>query len=203
MSIGSYATMPPVNRAWILTGLLVAGGIGIVRIVAARPKIREDSRLLLIGDSMAEGLSPHLKALATDAALPYVGAGVQGATIERWSGSQWLGLSLEDYEPTLVLIALGTNDAFSQYTPEQVAAAMRSLMERLPPDAEIVWIGPPTLPDSYGGRSPNAAILEAVRDEAPYYFDSEDWVIPRGPDDLHPTAHGYAGWAGAIWDSLA
>lgn len=180
----------------------MAGGIGVARIVSARPKIREDTRLLLIGDSMAEGLSPHLNGLATDQVVPYVGAGVRGASIADWLSSAWLATTLEDFQPTLVLIALGTNDAFSSLTPEQAADNARMLLARIPPDAEVVWIGAPLLPESYGGRAPDEAILSAIAHEAPNYFDSAEWVIPRGPDELHPTAHGYAGWAGVIWDYL-
>jgi lysophospholipase L1-like esterase len=35
------------------------------------------------------------------------------------------------------------------------------------------------------------------------YFPSDQLAIPRGPDGIHPTARGYAGWAGAIWQWLA
>ncbi len=36
-----------------------------------------------------------------------------------------------------------------------------------------------------------------------FYFHSEKLEMPRGPDNLHPTARGYAGWAGAIWHWLS
>jgi lysophospholipase L1-like esterase len=194
--------MPLVNRSWILGGLLVAGGIGVARLVAARPKIREDTRLLLLGDSMAEGLGPHLKALATEQGIPYVGAGVSGSTIPDWTTSHWLEGTLDTFAPTLVVIVLGTNDAFSNYTPEQSADHARMLLGKIPLESEVVWIGPPLLPETYAGRHPNPALVDSIEKQTPQWFDSSEWVIPRGPDDLHPTAHGYAGWAGAIWGYL-
>jgi lysophospholipase L1-like esterase len=191
-----------VDRRWILGGLLVAGGVGVARLVAARPKIREDTRLLLIGDSMAEGLRPHIRALATEQGIPYVGGSVVGSTIADWLDSFWLESELEQFAPTLVVIVLGTNDAFTSYTPEQVAEHARMLLGKIPLDAEVVWVSPPALPERYAGRSPNPAIVDAIDEQAPHWFESTDWVIPRGPDALHPTAHGYAGWAGVIWDYL-
>jgi len=170
--------------------------------VVARPKIREDTRLLLVGDSMAEGLGPHLKSLSTEQGVPYVGAGVRGSTVSDWVHSLWLESTLHEFQPNLILVSLGTNDAFTNYSPEQVAGHVRELLAKMPSDAEVVWIGPPLLPSTYARRSPNGLIVDTIEDEAPHWFDSEAWVIPRGPDDLHPTAHGYAGWAGAIWDYL-
>jgi len=35
------------------------------------------------------------------------------------------------------------------------------------------------------------------------YFPSQRLTIPRGADQLHPTARGYAAWAGAIWQWLS
>jgi lysophospholipase L1-like esterase len=169
-----------VDRRWILGGLLLAGGIGVARIVTAHPKVRDDTRLLLIGDS----------------------AGVSGSRIDQWIDSQWLTSALEEFGPTLILISLGTNDAYSNFSPEQVVEHMRSLLARVPEDVEVVWIGVPGLPASYSGRSPNLDMLEAIEGEAPYYYESHDLEIPRGPDALHPTARGYAGWAGDLWDWL-
>ncbi len=174
----------------------------MVRLVSARPKIREDTRLLLIGDSMAEGLSPHLNALATEQGVPYIGAGVSGATIPDWTAAHWLESTLDDFQPTLVLIALGTNDAYSNYTPEQTADHARMLLGKIPFETDVVWIGPPLLPQTYAGRHPDTLVIGAMKNEAPEWFASAEWVIPRGPDELHPTAYGYAGWAGAIWERL-
>ena len=190
------------DRRWILGGLLLAGGIGVAKIVTAHPKVRDDTRLLLIGDSLAQGLSPHLKELATDERIPHLGAGVSGSRVDQWIDSQWLASALDEFGPTLVLISLGTNDAYSNFSPEQVVEHVRSLLARIPEDVEVVWVGVPGLPGSYSGRSPNVDMLEGIEDEAPYYYESHELEIPRGPDALHPTARGYAGWAGDLWDWL-
>jgi lysophospholipase L1-like esterase len=192
-----------VDRRWILGGLLLAGGVGLVRAARSHPKLGETSRVLLIGDSLAQGLSPHLSGLATEARLPYVGAGVSGSRIDQWVTSQWLRSTLADFGPTLILISLGTNDAYSGGTAEQVSQYAAELLTQLPAAADIVWIGAPLLPRQSAGHSIDLGVIEAIAAQAPHYFDSQELDIPRGPDGLHPTAAGYAGWAGALWEWLA
>jgi lysophospholipase L1-like esterase len=143
-----------------------------------------------------------LRELATEAGVPYLGAGVSGSRIDQWIDSAWMQSSLDQLDPTLVLVSLGTNDAYSDFSAEQIVEHMRSLLARIPEEAEVVWIGVPGLPATYGGRSPKVETLEAIESEAPYYYESHELEIPRGPDGLHPTAFGYAGWAGALWDWL-
>jgi lysophospholipase L1-like esterase len=211
------------DRRWVLGGLLVAGGLGLVRALTSRPKIHPDgrTRLMLIGDSHAEGLNPHLKALATDQKVPYLSGAKRGTRIDQWATSQWLTDNLAAFQPTLVLVVLGTNDAYAGpdvWGKEQ--SAYEALLHQLktfsnvhangedPSEplfalgAEVVWVGPPVLPDPYNGMAIDRAFLDQLALSAPHYFHSEELSIPKGPDGLHPTASGYAGWAGALWQWL-
>lgn len=105
--------MPPVNRSWVLGGLLVAAGVGLVRgLTGSRVRLTQNSRILLLGDSMAQGLGPQIKALATDVRLPYLGYGIPGTRLETWANSQWLDDALTEFQPTMTLVSLGTNDAY-------------------------------------------------------------------------------------------
>ncbi len=187
------------DRRWILAGILVAGGIGVARLVTARPKIRSDTRLLFVGDSMAEGLTKHLNAMATEQRVPYLALTKSGTRIDQWAQSVRLDEAIASLQPTLVMIALGTNDAYTNYTPEQIAGHVAALLSKIPEGVDVLWIGAPALPATYNGRHPDAEILTAIQGSVPYYFASHELEIPRGPDGLHATAEGYAGWAGAIW----
>lgn len=190
-----------VDRRWLYGGLLLGAGIGVARIITLHPHVRDSTRLLLLGDSLAVGLSPHVRDLATEIGVPYLGAGVVGSRIDQWLTSRWLTDSLREFEPTLALVILGTNDAFSSLSVEALGENQRALLAKLGA-VEVVWIGAPTLPERYGGRAPHVELLDTIREGAPYYYPSHELDIPRGPDGLHPTARGYAGWAGAIWDWL-
>jgi len=183
------------EKRWVLGGLLAAAGVGVIAAVTARPKIREASRVLLIGDSLAKGLDVHMRSLAKEEGVAYLGQGVSGSRLDQWAKNKWLDEALASFQPTLVLVSLGTND---EYLGPNAAATqapyLRALLQKLEATgADVVWIGVPTLPVRGGG------VADLVEHEAPHHFPSRDYRIPRGPDQLHPTAAGYAGWAGAIW----
>lgn len=197
-------TCAAMDRRWLLGGVLLAGGFGFVRAVTYRPRLTPDSKIMLIGDSMAQGMLPHFRGLAEDSGLSYIGAGLPGTRIDQWTSSQWLRQKLTEFKPSHVLISLGTNDAFTNLSPSTVRKNAEDLLAVIQESgAHPIWIGAPQLPATYSGNNLNEGILETIHNVAPYYFASEDYEIPRGPDNLHPSAGGYAGWAGAVWNWLS
>lgn len=199
-----YAIISAVDRRWILGGLLFAGGVGIVRVLTNRPKLDENSRILVIGDSFARGLAPHLDALAEDEDLPLHAMGISGTVTVQWVNSTDLSSQLASFKPTHVFVSLGGNDSYTNFSPEDVAEDSLELVEKIQTaGAHPIWIGVPPMPRFHGGNEINPDTLMAVKDAVPFYFDSSDLVIPREPDGLHPTAAGYAGWAGAFWNWIA
>lgn len=186
------------DRTWIYASLLLAAGVGVVSLVRRGPKVTPgSSRVLLIGDSLAQGLSPPLTLLAKESRVGLTTIAQQGSTISAWSrGALLPGLKAKLAEkPTLVLVSLGTNDEYlAPAQLSQVAADAKALLALLEP-IPVVWILPPTLPKSIG-------VTAALRSLAPHTFDSYAYVIPRAADGIHPTPLGYSGWAGTIWKSL-
>jgi lysophospholipase L1-like esterase len=189
-----------VDKRWLLGGILIGAGIGLVAVATRRPKLSANSRVLLFGDSLAVGLNPQFKQLADEAGVAaYTGKGVVGSRINQWSQDSWLDGWLDEtlasFQPNLILVSLGTNDeATSPGAVDREAPNFAALLDKLhATGAEIVWIGHPTLP------FPTQGISDMIRANVPYYFESEKLDIPRSPDHLHPNAAGYAGWAGAIW----
>lgn len=179
------------------------GGVGLVRVLTARPKLDDNSRVLLIGDSLANGMTPHFQTLAEESEIPLISIAQTGTRIDQWADSSELASSLIDFDPTHVFVSLGTNDAYTDLAPEDVAEDVRALVELIEEtEAHVIWIGAPQLPEIVNGREINENILDTIADNAPNYFDSTDLNIPRGPDNLHPTVAGYAGWAGALWNWL-
>ena len=191
------------DKRWLLGGILIGAGIGMLAVATRRPKITEKSRVLAFGDSLLVGLNPQLKQLADAAGVEaYTGKGVVGSRLDQWAAADWqdgwLDQTLASFHPTLILVSLGTNDEhMAAGAAERQAPYLATLLDKLhATGAEIVWIGPPELP------FPRQGVSDMIRASAPYYFESENLDIPRGPDDLHPNAAGYAGWAGAIWQWL-
>lgn len=191
------------DRRWLLGGVLLAGGFGFIRAVTSRPKLEKDSRLLLIGDSLAQGMLPHFRVFAEEENVPYVGTGLPGTRVDQWMNSEWLNKKLTEFKPTHVLVSLGTNDAYSNLSPDVVKKNTETLVHKIQASgAHVIWIGAPAMPEQYGKNTLNEAVLHAVKSATPYYFASQEYPIPRGPDNLHPSVQGYAGWAGAIWNWL-
>jgi lysophospholipase L1-like esterase len=198
------------DRRWILGGVLFAGGIGLVRVLTYRPKLKKNSRILVIGDSLAVGMTPHFELLAKETELPFSARAIGGTRVDQWVDSKKLLSLLDTFQPTHVLISLGTNDAYTPLKPENVNADTQELVAIIKEaNANPIWIGAPDLPTpvncppcpsgEFDLRTEN---LAAIKEAAPYYFDSTTLNIPKSPDGIHPTARGYAGWAGAIWNWL-
>lgn len=152
---------------------------------------------------MAQGMLPHFRALSEEADLDYVGAGLPGTRVDQWLSSDWLTKKLAEFSPTHVLISLGTNDAYAAQGNAYVREKTRKLVEKIEASgAHPIWIGAPQLPEEYFSKRLDVSVLDTIRGATKYYFASEEYDIPRGPDELHPSAGGYAGWAGAIWNWL-
>lgn len=158
-----------------------------------------ETRLLFIGDSMAQGLAPHVENLAHDEGIAaFAARGIVGTRLDQWAKDPWLDAELQSFSPTLVLVSLGTNDeAMGAGAADRQSSAFEALLAKISASgAEVAWVGPPSLP------FPRHGVSDMIRARVPHYFASESLDIPRAPDGLHPNVSGYAGWAGAIWQWL-
>lgn len=154
---------------------------------------------MLFGDSHAQGLNTQMSRFAAEQGVPYVGNGKVGSRMPEWSVDPWLDATIASFRPTLIMVSLGTNDAaIGPGAAARQHQGFEQLLTKLKASgADIVWIGPPTLP------FPDQGVPDMIRAEVPYWFPSAEYEIPRGPDNLHATARGYAGWAAAIWNWLS
>jgi lysophospholipase L1-like esterase len=202
------------SKSWLYAGLVAVAGLGVLRVMTG-PRVKRGMRVLLIGDSLAVGMAPHFQALAKEAGVNFQSLAIVGTRIDQWASSAQLQKTLDQFQPELVMISLGTNDeyltgdAVTRQRPaletliNKISQYTRNADYGLGPEW-IVWIGPPTLPKPTNGI---VAMIQAAAGTplAPrfYYYHSEQLELPRGPDKLHPTARGYAGWAGAVWHWLS
>lgn len=213
------------NRAWIYVGLGAAAvtAVGLVELLGA-PTLRPGDRILLVGDSLAVGLTVPLGALCRDNGIAFQALATVGTRIDQWATSDSLTQALMNFQPTLVLVSLGTNDAYMQPSPGQdigqrQAPYMEELLskiEQYPHQSDtgtgpraIVWISPPTLPTAAISLPSVMGLIESehainfprIRPRIAF-FPTQRLTLPRGPDNLHPVASGYAAWAGALWQWL-
>lgn len=148
-------------------------------------------RILFFGDSMLEGLSRRFGDYAAqnghelDVVLWY------SSTTERWVTSDTLAHFLRRYDPTFVVICLGSNELFVRDLPERDRHIGRILSRigRRP----YVWISPPNWKEDTGI---NDLILRHVGKER--YFDSRHLQLQRGRDHAHPTLSAAATWMDSV-----
>lgn len=194
------------KRLLLWGGLAVVATIGIVAFGSRRRRLGENDRVLLVGDSLAVGLSVPMRKLAADAGIPFDSVAHSGSRLDQWSKTTGYGAQLiqklATFRPTVVLISLGTNDSY-MVAPKAIAAVaghLATIMQRIAgAEARLYWIGPPTLP------KPDNGAVATIRSAIPrfQYFDSAQLTIPRQPDGIHPTWKGYAFWAEQIWGWLS
>ena len=208
------------SKAWLLAGLVLVAGIGLVKATAGAsvPKIGQGARILVMGDSLGVGLTTPLKGLAQNSkGVEFSSCAVGGTATFQYVnpsyGTQYaskLRAALESFRPTLVLVSLGTNDAYGKVPAEVIAKSAADLIALLKAaGAQVVWIGPPRLTPVYkyegGANTLRPEIIDLVRDVVTRagvpWFDSTALEIPQF-DGIHATVKGYSGWAGAIWQWL-
>jgi lysophospholipase L1-like esterase len=180
-----------------------------------RVKLGKDSRILLVGDSLAQGVDPHLRALAKDAGYPFDAFHKVSSRIDYWTGAR-LQEALDKARPTLAIVLLGTNDLAGQRPPALVEKDATALLEQLEHEArpdcyglglDVLWVSPllsmqAPHPGAFNALSRAVAASSSGCGKAEL-FDSTALDIRLGADGVHPTATGYASWAGAIWKRIS
>jgi len=193
------------NR-WLLGGLLLAAGVGVVVLrsrtagAQALPIIQNGAKVLVVGDSLAQGLAPQFKALATASGVDTASITEVSTRMQQWVTAPRraaLEKAISSFAPSVVLVSLGTNDNKTDYTDAQLAQQLTDLLAVLRGGgASVVWLLAPPMP--FPDRM--APILAA---SGVAVVDTQALVVPRGPDDIHPTARGYAAWAEWVWGKLS
>lgn len=145
-------------------------------------------RWLLIGDSILEGMAPHLGPLLEAA---YSEDAVQVVAFEGWSTRRWLRegdlvARVRDFHPGRVVIMLGTNDEGEERGPTGYATAVRQLaVEAGSGGARVYWIS------AFSGTG-TASRYRIIRREIPGAVDGAS--LMHGVEmagEIHPNPRGY------------
>lgn len=154
-------------------------------------------RILLLGDSMVEGLSMRLSDYARENGHTLYSVCWYGSSTTGWANNldtlqSFLRWSDADY----VLVSLGGNELRvkdTEFRANNVMTIQQALGTR-----PTVWIAPPSWVK-------NPTITEVIRSVVgdKRYFDSTRLTYQRGSDNMHPTFHSAAKWMDsiAVWMS--
>ena len=173
------------------------------------PMVQPGDRVVLMGDSQAEGLStvmPRLAAADDVALLPVF---VTGSSVRQWAEpvtqgwdltAQWK--TIRAFKPTVILVSLGSNDSYSGAQVRDIdrpyLAGLLSMLEETGV-RRVVWIGPPKLKRAETGLE---SFADLVKSTGVRYYDSRTIDIDMEPDQLHTTGKGRKVWGRWLWEKL-
>lgn len=172
----------------------VLAGAAAVSVLLLAPDGRADNnqpRVLLVGDSLAVGLTGPLANHAARARADFASSAAGSTTAIHWKTR--LAEQLVEYGPDLVLFCLGTNDCHdpgSRACAELSSNAAELTAQAEAVGASVLWLVPTWL--SYSER-----IADALDRAGVGVLFAPD-ALDVAPDRIHLTRAGYADWAATI-----
>jgi lysophospholipase L1-like esterase len=174
------------RRGVLLAALLliaIAAGATAVRSPAQAP-----SPILVVGDSLAVGLEPHLGAMLQPNAVVWDAR--SGRTTPQ--GLVRLRARLREVAPRTVVISLGTNDGPD---PRRFASRIQRALQAIPATDCIVWLDINRPPRKGRYEALNHVLYEAAERDPRLVVVHWDRAVRRGnvalPDGLHPDEAGF------------
>lgn len=148
--------------------------------------------ILIIGDSMLEGLNPALAAYAKANGHRLNSVIWYSSTTAYWGQCDTLGVYLRQFKPTYIFISLGANELFVSDIRQKREGMLRYFLQQIG-DIPYVWIGPPNWKADTG-------INDMIRDNVPQgrYFRSDGMHFDREKDGAHPTHASARLWMDSI-----
>ncbi|HEX8843995.1 MAG TPA: hypothetical protein VF791_05100 [Pyrinomonadaceae bacterium] len=152
--------------------------------------------ILLTGDSMSEGLGWEMKGKVEAAGGRLIVIPWYSSSTIGWQAEGRMKAYVEQHQPDIVFIALGSNEIFTTDL-EARAKAVRAITSEIG-DRPAYWIGPPSW-------KPDRGIVRVIQENfiPGRFYNSNDLRVPRRKDGAHPTVEGYATWVGLIWNWYA
>lgn len=202
---------------YMLIGGAALGALGALLFGRKKrsPLVSPGQRVVLIGDSLGVGLRKPLASLAEASRVELFPQACGGTMIRQWTKERTaypphdtastrrcdFGLGyVRDARPDVVLISLGTNDAYAPVaTIQDELGDVRALVQAIRQmGATPVWVDPPHL-----AKAPHEGQMRQLIATADVvHFPSYELGIEMGGDAIHPTGAGYARWADALWTWL-
>ena len=152
--------------------------------------------VLLVGDSMADGLGTRFNDYAVKNGFEFHSIVWYGSTTRDWAIAADLQYQIEKVRPTYIIISLGTNDlGYKDYSRRETA--IQTILSRVG-NIPYVWVGP--LPWQ---KVKDRTIVNVIRDctGEGRFFDSSSVIASRA-DGIHPTRQGAALWVDKIVEGM-
>ena len=158
------------------------------------PEVKVDStrqRILLLGESMVEGLSRPFADYCAANGHEYNSVCWYSSTTEHWAKTDTLRYFLDKYDPTYVMVTIGGNEMFVKDLDARETYIKKILS--VIGDRKLVWIGTPFWKADSGINDLTRRIVGKGR-----FFDSSQLQIPRKKDGAHPTKEASLQWMDSV-----
>ena len=159
------------------------------------PKVIPDTssqRILIIGDSMLEGLGPRLNDYCEE------NNHTLGQIVWYSSNSKWYGSCdtiphfIERFKPTYIILAIGSGDIIAYNAIVERKPYVEKILEQVK-GYKYIWVGPPNWREDSGI---NELIDNSVKERT--FFLSKDLSFERVSDGVHPTRESASKWMDTI-----
>lgn len=148
--------------------------------------------ILLVGDSMLEGLSPRLAAYAKENGHTLYTVIWYSSTSKIWSDAAKLTTYIKRYQPDYIFICLGANELFVKDIKSKRDHCVKSIIKEIG-DIPYVWIGPPNWKEDTGINQ-----LISTYAGKGHYFKSAGMTFERAKDGAHPTRQSASLWMDSV-----
>lgn len=169
----------------------------VVQAPPARPKAKawkpgdKRRKVLLIGDSMIEGLTSRLTDYFESSGWDATTLVWYGSGTKSWCYHDTLQDILAQQKPDFVVFTSGTNELLMPYIRQRLPYIVK-IKEALSP-YRFAWVGPPSWTKDTGL---NFLIDSTLSNRN--YFLSKNLEMPRYKDGIHPNKEGNRIWADSL-----
>jgi lysophospholipase L1-like esterase len=165
--------------------------------------------VVVIGDSITVASAPLIVAAATGIDVDVTVLAEVGRRIAVGgsppAGTDVLGEVLDEEEPDLVVVALGTNDVGKYNTIDEYAAQIDELVEMVPRDTPLVWINTYLEDNPDSSAAFNAALIETLKERGTATIGRWSSIAQRDgmlSDGIHPSDDGNQEFADLVVDEI-
>lgn len=148
--------------------------------------------ILIIGDSMLEGLNPRLAAYAKANGHKLNSVIWYSSSSEYWGTCDTLKVFLKKFQPTFIFISLGGNELFVRDIASKRDKYVKNFLSQIG-DIPYIWIGPPNWKPDTGIND-----LIAANVKPGCFFLSNGMSFDRAKDGAHPTHKSAAMWMDSV-----
>jgi lysophospholipase L1-like esterase len=193
--LNEFLATPVINplSASVLLQIMIEANDSAVAAQYAPKTDTSTQRILLIGDSMLEGLMRRVRDYSVYNKHFLKTVIWYSSTTKVYGTTDTLAYFIKKHKPTYIILSLGANEMFIRDIKERRQDYVYNILNAIG-DIPYVWLGPPNWREDTGI---NELILENVGPKR--YYESKQLTFQRASDGVHPTHS-----AARIWmDSVA